>query len=230
MDIKILHAEDDREINNLVSKYIRKEGYLIDQVYNGEEAERFFKLNSYSLVILDLMLPQIDGFELLRRFRMEKNIPIIVLSAKNEDVDKILTLGLGADDYIMKPFSMGELIARVKAQLRRYLYLNDSHDQQPTKITQGIFELDLITYTLKKENKTINLTKTEFELLKLLMRNPGKVFPKSQIYHSIWQENYVTDENTIMVHISKLRTKIEDDPAKPKYLQTIWGIGYKWNS
>lgn len=229
MNIKILYAEDDNEINDLVSTYLRKEGYFVDQAYDGEEAVTLFKQNNYSLVLLDLMLPKLDGFELLRRFRLEKNIPIVVLSAKIEDVDKIFALGLGADDYIIKPFSIGELIARIKAQLRRFLYLNDYQDIEPSKIKQGIFELDFATYTINKRDITIKLTKIEFELLKLFMTNPRRVFSKSQIYSSIWTDNYDVDENTVMVHISKLRSKIEDDSSQPKYLQTVWGIGYKWD-
>ncbi|PEB54357.1 DNA-binding response regulator [Bacillus pseudomycoides] len=228
MNIKILYAEDDKEINDLVATYLRKEGYFVDQAYDGEEAVTLFKQNNYSLVLLDLMLPKLDGFELLRRFRLEKNIPIVVLSAKIEDVDKIFALGLGADDYIIKPFSIGELIARIKAQLRRFLYLNDYQDIEPSKIKQGIFELDFATYTINKRDITINLTKIEFELLKLFMSNPRRVFSKSHIYSNIWTDNYDIDENTVMVHISKLRSKIEDDSSQPKYLQTVWGIGYKW--
>ncbi|MBA4601013.1 response regulator transcription factor [Thermoactinomyces mirandus] len=228
MQIRILLVEDDQKINQLVCNALKKEGYTVDPCYDGLQAFQNFKNFDYHLVILDLMLPGIDGLDLLRQFRMDDNVPIMILSAKTEEMDKVYGLGLGADDYMIKPFSVSELVARVKAHLRRYMILNHSERPNGRKIKLGDLELDLHEYTVSKGEQKQNLTRIEFELLKLFMTNPRRVFTKTQIYDAIWEDSFVTDENTVMVHIRRLRTKIEDDPSKPRYIKTVWGIGYKW--
>jgi len=226
-DINILVVEDDSEINHLVSRTLLNEGYTIDSVFNGLEALQYFKSKHYHMIILDLMIPKTDGYEVLRRVREKSNIPILILSAKSEDTDKIIGLGLGADDYMIKPFNISELVARVKAQLRRYLYFNSVSVEEVCLLKHLEMELDLNTFVLKVKDKQIVLSSKEFEILKLLMSNPKRVFTKDVIYQSVWGEDFIADENTIMIHIHRLREKIEDDASKPRYIKTIWGIGYK---
>lgn len=223
----ILIVEDDREISRLIDTYLRKEGYRTDRAADGSEACMLLAARSYHLVILDLMIPEIDGWEVLRRIRAKGAVPVIILSVKGEEADKVLGLGLGADDYLTKPFSMAELIARVKAQLRRYLYLNDSSAQGPSVLEHGDLKLDLNTYEVRVGERRVMLTAKEFEILKLFLSHPGRVFTKAQIFESVWREAFTADENTVMVHIRRLRTKIEPDPSNPKYIRTVWGIGYR---
>jgi DNA-binding response OmpR family regulator len=229
---KILIVEDDPEINQLLTKYLQKEGYQTDSAFNGLEALERFARTGYQLVILDLMMPKLDGHEVLRRIREKGNVPVLIVSAKSEEVDKIVGLGLGADDYMTKPFGIGELIARVKAQMRRYLYLNDAPAQDEQEepdhlLKHGDLTLDLNTYQVQIGDEKKTLTAKEFEILKLFLKNPTRVFTKSQIFQAVWQEEYLADENTVMVHIRRLRTKIEADASNPEYIQTVWGIGYK---
>lgn len=226
-DIKLLVVEDDREINRIVSKTLSNEGYLIDSVYNGFDALEYIRSRQYHMIVLDIMIPKIDGLEVLRRVREKGNLPILILSAKSEDTDKIIGLGLGADDYMVKPFNSGELVARVKAQLRRYLYFNGAKTAEATVIRHLDLELDLDTFTLKINEKQVVLSSKEFEIIKLLMSNPKKVFTKDMIYKVVWGEDFISDENTIMIHIHRLREKIEKDASKPRYIKTVWGIGYK---
>lgn len=223
----ILIVEDDREISRLIDTYLRKEGYWTDRAADGREACDLLSVRSYQLVILDLMIPEIDGWEVLRRIREKGPVPVIILSARGEETDKVLGLGLGADDYLTKPFSMAELIARVKAQLRRYLYLNGSAPKGPTILEHKDLKLDLNTYEARVGERRVALTAKEFEILKLLLSHPGRVFTKAQIFESVWGESFAADENTVMVHIRRLRTKIEPDPSKPVYIRTVWGIGYR---
>jgi DNA-binding response OmpR family regulator len=225
--IKVLIVEDDREINQLLTRYLQREGYRTASVYSGTEALAAVKASPCHLVILDLMLPEVDGFEVLRRIREQGNTPVLILSARDQEVDKLLGLGLGADDYMTKPFSIRELVARVKAQLRRYLYLQEDAPEQETRLVYGDLELDLLTYELLVRGEAKSLTAKEFEIMKLFISNPSRVFTKAQIFRAVWQEDYLTDENTVMVHIRRLRTKIEEDPSQPVYLQTVWGIGYR---
>lgn len=224
----ILIVEDDRDINDLLANYLQKEGYETASAYNGPEALNRITRSSYQLLVLDLMIPGIDGYEVLRRVRETLNIPVLILSAKGEEVDKIIGLGLGADDYLTKPFGLGELSARVKALLRRYTYFNShSNDTPPIVLTHGELSIDLHAYTATSRNGHKTLTAKEFEILKLFLSNPSRVFTKSQIFRAVWKEDYMSDENTVMVHIRRLRTKIEQDPSQPEYIQTVWGIGYK---
>lgn len=227
-NIKILIVEDDEAINTMISKALSKEGFDIKNAFDGKAALDTFQDNEFKLIILDLMLPKIDGIEVMRRIRQSSTIPILILSAKTEESDRIIGLGLGADDYLVKPFSVAELTARVKAQLRRFMYYDSNDSNKETSILEhGNLKLDLESYTLIKDDKIIDLRPKEFEILKLLFENPNKVFTKAQIFNSVWGEEYIGDDNTVMVHIKRLRNKIEDDNASAKYIETVWGIGYR---
>lgn len=224
----ILVVEDDLEINQLITKYLQKEGFSTHSVLNGKDAIQFVSNNDYHLVVLDLMLPKIDGHEVLREIRKRSTIPVIILSAKDRETDKILGLELGADDYITKPFTIGELIARVKAQLRRSTKWSSNNSTDDTKIIMhGEIELNTGTYEVTVAGQLKSLTSKEFAILKLFMENPTRVFTKTQIFENVWQEESQSDDNTVMVHINRLRAKIEADPAYPLYIQTVWGFGYK---
>jgi DNA-binding response OmpR family regulator len=227
IDIKILVVEDDLEINKLVSEHLQREGYLVDSVFSGEDAFLNLAMGYYQMVILDIMMPKIDGYEVLRKIRQKSNTPVLILSAKSQETDKIIGLGLGADDYMTKPFGMGELTARVKAQLRRYLKFSAEKEQEIEILKHHDIEMNLSTFEVKIGNKNALLTAKEFEIFKLFMSNPKKVFTKSQLFKTVWGGDYLNDENTVMVHIRRLREKIEADPSNPKYIQTVWGIGYK---
>ncbi|QBJ66229.1 DNA-binding response regulator [Bacillus anthracis] len=228
-DIRILIADDDKEIRNLLKIYLERELYMVDTAINGDEALQLFNQNNYNLVILDLMMPKVDGIEVCRKLRDKTNVPILMLTAKDHEVDKILGLSIGADDYITKPFSIHEVIARVKALMRRFLVLgSDANIQEKTTLTFKGLLIDLNTYTVHTNKEEINLTGKELELLKFFTSNPGQVFTKTQLFRNVWDNNYIEDDNTVMVHIRKLRKKIEVDPSNPKFIQTIWGIGYKF--
>ncbi len=224
---KILVIEDDIEINNLIYECLKKEQYEIVQSFDGNEA--LIKFNeSINLIVLDLMLPIVDGIEVLRQIRQKSNIPIIILSAKDEENDRILGLSMGADDYMVKPFGVRELAARVKAHLRRYVNYNIEIKENTQKILIfGNIKIDLVNYKVFKDNQEISLTKKEFEILKLFMVNNNKVFTKAEIFEKVWNDEYYNDDNTVMVHIKRLRNKIEQNPKKPKIILTVWGIGYK---
>ncbi|WP_151040922.1 response regulator transcription factor [Bacillus safensis] len=228
-DIRILIADDDKEIRNLLKIYLERELYMVDTAINGEEALHLFNQNNYNLVILDLMMPKIDGIEVCKKLRDKTNIPILMLTAKDHEVDKILGLSIGADDYITKPFSIHEVIARVKALMRRFLLLGSNNTaQEKTTLSFKGLTINLNTYTVHTNKEEISLTGKELELLKFFTSNPGQVFTKTQLFRNVWDYNYIEDDNTVMVHIRKLRKKIEIDPSNPKFIQTIWGIGYKF--
>ncbi|MBU3100078.1 MULTISPECIES: response regulator transcription factor [Clostridium] len=229
-DIKILIVEDDKDISNMIKRALIKEGYGVSCAFDGQEAFNVWGKENFKLFILDIMLPKIDGIEVMRRIRMKSMVPILMVSAKAEESDRIIGLGLGADDYLVKPFAIAELIARVKALLRRYMYYSSRDDIMGNIIEYGEIKFDLDNYTAIKKDKTINLRAKEYELLKLFFKNPNKVFTKSQIFSSVWREEYLGDDNTVMVHIRRLRNKIEDNPDKPKYIETVWGIGYRLGS
>lgn len=229
-DIKILIVEDDKDISNMIKKALTKEGYGVSCAFDGQEALNVWDKENCKLFILDIMLPKIDGIEVMRRIRMKSMVPILMVSAKAEESDRIIGLGLGADDYLVKPFAIAELIARVKALLRRYMYYSSREDIMGNTIEYGEIKFDLDNYTAIKKDKTINLRAKEYELLKLFFKNPNKVFTKAQIFNSVWREEYLGDDNTVMVHIRRLRNKIEDNPDKPKYIETVWGIGYRLGS
>ena len=226
---KILIIEDDQAISQMVSDSLSREDYLITAVYDGEEAlDVMSREQDFDLILLDLMLPKVDGLECLRVIRLNSVVPILIMSAKGDDVDKALGLGMGADDYISKPFSMIELIARIKALIRRTTnYSTEITNKQEHIITVGDLVVDLNAYTVNKNGEKLKLTATEFNILSLFLTKPKQLFTKEQLYNLVWQAEYVQDMNVINVHIRRLREKIEDDPSNPKYVQTIWGIGYR---
>ncbi|MBY0596537.1 response regulator transcription factor [Bacillus bingmayongensis] len=228
-DIRVLIADDDKEIRELLKKYLERELYTVDTAINGEEALHLFNQNKYNLIILDLMMPKVDGIEVCRRLRDKTNIPILMLTAKDQEVDKILGLSIGADDYITKPFSINEVVARVKALMRRFLVLGSNAITHENKLlTFKGLTIDVKKYTVNVNGAEISLTGKELELLKFFALNPEQVFTKTQLFRNVWDSNYIEDDNTVMVHIRKLRKKIEADPSNPKFIQTVWGIGYKF--
>lgn len=225
--MKILLVEDDIEISTMLKNFLITENFEVITALDGESAcEKFFSDN-FSLVLLDLMIQKMNGIEVMSKIREHNTLPIIIISAKDTDSDKTLGLGLGADDYITKPFSVTEVLARIKANIRRSTqYAMGTSMEQPV-ITQGVLSMNLNDYSVKKNGKEIELTAKEFEILKLLLQNPKKVYTKEQIYSLVWNDAYLGDENAVNVHISRLRTKIEDNPRDPQYIITVWGIGYK---
>ncbi|MEC3468577.1 response regulator transcription factor [Bacillus tropicus] len=226
MSHHILLVEDDISIQEMVEKYLIKEGFQVTIASDGEEGVNTYLKGSFDLIILDIMMPKLDGLEVVRIIREKSAVPILMMSAKDTDVDKAVGLGLGADDYICKPFSMIELAARVKAGIRR------STKYSATEITEkmiqiGDLTIDPINFTVEKNGKPLKLTLKEFEILKLFVKNQNRVFTKAQIYTLIWNEEYYGDDNVINVHMRRLREKIESDPSNPEYIKTLWGIGYK---
>ncbi|MEK3778121.1 response regulator transcription factor [Paenibacillus sp. FSL K6-4396] len=228
---RLLLVEDDRSISEMVGPYLEKEGYDITYAYDGLEAERQFSQSQpgYDLVILDLMLPRKSGMDVLQTIRAVSLVPVLILSAKDGEVDKALGLGFGADDYLSKPFSLIELTARIKAAIRRANYTTQpvAEVAKDQRIHIGGLVVDMETYEVEREGTPVKLTSKEFGILKLLVTHPGKVFTKAQIYASVWNDHYYGDENIINVHMRRLREKLEADPSAPQYIKTLWGIGYK---
>jgi DNA-binding response OmpR family regulator len=231
MGKRILIADDEKEIVEILKLYLENEGHEIVETYDGIDALEKLQTNEVDLAVVDIMMPGMDGFNLTKRIREIKNIPVIILSARSEDKDKILGLGLGADDYIIKPFNPLEVVARVNAQLRRFYTLNRDPEKetQEDKLCVGPFTLNKRSCTFYKDETEIQLTSTEYKILMMLMEEPGRVFTKVQIYENVRGDYFDGDDNTIMVHISKIREKIEDEPSAPKYLKTIRGIGYRFD-
>lgn len=228
-EYRILIAEDEQEIVELLKLYLQSEGYEIFTANNGVDALEIVSREHISLAVLDIMMPKMDGYELTRRIREISNIPILILSARDKSNDKILGLNMGADDYMAKPFDPLEIVARVRSNLRRFYSLNTetARNEESHILKVGDLVLNTQTLALEKREEEILLTPMEYKILALFMKNPGKVYTKVQIYENISGEYFETDDNTIMVHISKLRDKIEDDPKKPEYIKTIRGVGYK---
>ena len=226
---KILLVEDDIEINKLLDNFLTDEGFQVEIALDGEAGYNKFLEHSFDLMLLDIMMPKLNGMDVIKMVREKSSVPIIIISAKHTDVDKSLGLGFGADDYITKPFSMIEVLARVKAAIRRSTqYVNgDSNQPQPKQLVFRDLVMNLGDFTVYKGEEEIKLTLKEFEILKLFIQNPKRVFSKAQIYNTIWNEEYYNDENALNVHISRLREKLEDDKKNPSYIITIWGIGYK---
>lgn len=230
---RILIVDDEKEIRDLIDIYLKGEDYETLKAENGEEALKLLENNDVDLIILDIMMPKVNGIEACLKIREQREMPIIMLSAKSEDMDKILGLNTGADDYLTKPFNPLELVARVKSQLRRYKRFNRLTSQLEMENKQeNILEIDELTVNLEtheifKDGKEIKLTPTEFDILVLLGENRGKVFSIENIYNSVWKQDFMQSDNTVMVHIRKVREKIEEDPRKPKYIKTVWGVGYK---
>lgn len=223
--LNILIAEDEQDIRDLIELHLTMEGYDVFKAEDGLEALNILKNTPIDLAILDVMMPNLDGFSLLKDIRKSSEIPVIFLTARDEDTDKILGLGLGADDYMTKPFSPLELIARIQAQLRRYYKYSDKKSR--INFTIGDLVLDKEGCSISKGNNLLDFNAKEYKILELLMENPGRVYTKKQLYELVWKNTYYDDDNTIMVHISHIRDKIEDNPRSPKYLKTIRGIGYK---
>ena len=225
--MKILLIEDDVEISDMLKKYLETEGFEVAAAYDGECACNKFFEDQYSLVLLDLMIPKRSGMEVLNIIREKSMVPIIILSAKDTDSDKSLGLGLGADDYVTKPFSVTEVLARIKANIRRSTQYAAAGTEEACSITRGELAINPNDYSILKRGEKIELTAKEFEIMKLFMKHPKKVYTKEQIYASVWKDAYMGDENAVNVHLSRLRNKIEDNPRSPKYIITVWGIGYK---
>lgn len=224
---KILIVDDERDIRNIVSIYLENNDFESVQAENGVEALEILKTEKIDLAILDVMMPEMDGISLCIKIREKTNIPIIMLSAKDQDMDKVMGLTCGADDYVAKPFNPVELLARVRAQLRRYNELNPIAISSE-ELKYNDFVLNLSTHKLLKKGEEIKLTPTEFKILKLLWVNHGIVFSTEKIFEKIWGEDNFEVDNTVMVHIRNLRDKIEDDNKKPQYIKTVWGVGYKF--
>lgn len=223
----ILIVDDDENIRNLVSIYLENEGFKTIKVDDAKKALEVLENSNIELILLDIMMPQIDGIEACIKIRRDKNMPIIMMSAKSEDMDKIHGLAAGADDYITKPFNTLELIARVKSQLRRYQKYNDGSNNLKSTIEIGDLIINTDTRQLWVREKEVRLTPKEFDILELLARNKGIVFSIRKIYEEIWKEDFFKSDNTVAVHITKVREKIELDSKKPIYIKTIWGVGYK---
>ena len=224
----VLVCDDDKEIVEAIDIYLTQEGYEVFKAYDGQEALEVLKKESVDLLVIDVMMPRLDGIRATLKIREENNIPIIILSAKSEDADKILGLNVGADDYVTKPFNPLELVARVKSQLRRYTQLGSTAQPAGEKIyaTGGL----MINDDLKEvtvDGEPVKLTPIEYNILLLLVRNQGKVFSIDQIYENIWNEDAIGVDNTVAVHIRHIREKIEINPKEPRYLKVVWGVGYK---
>ncbi len=226
----ILICDDDMAIVNSVEIFLENEGYHVLKAYNGKEALKYIETSEIHLLLLDIMMPEMDGFEVMRKIRMDYNFPIIMVTAKSEDLDKIMGLNLGADDYLTKPYNPLELIARVRSQVRRYTKFGGQiQNIDPDEVIYKTGEL--IMNPLKKEvsvdGDVISLTATEFGILELLLKNKGRVYAINEIYENVWKDHAIAADNTIAVHIRRIREKIEIDPKNPKYLKVVWGIGYK---
>ena len=230
MMYNILVVDDDKEIVESIEIFLRNEGYNVYKAYNGVEALDILVNKEVHLILMDIMMPKLDGIKATIKIREEKNIPIILVSAKSEDTDKIMGLNIGADDYITKPFNLLELIARVKSNLRRYItlgtYNNEKVNNKEVLISGGL-ELNTSTKEVKVDGQVVKVTPIEFKILNLLLANKGRVFSIDEIYERVWNEESFNVENTVAVHIRRIREKIEINPKEPRYLKVVWGVGYK---
>lgn len=233
MSASLLLIEDDASISEMVERYLIQEGYRITIVQDGGKALRAFEEGLFDLVLLDLMLPNANGLDILQRIRERSKVPILILSAKDGEVDKALGLRFGADDYIAKPFSLLELSARISASIRRATqYAEPAAEPEPQEsgrkpLTVGELCIDPDNFSVTKRGEPVKLTAKEFQILKLFVQNPARVYTKAMLYELIWNDDYYGDENVINVHMRRLREKIEDDPSSPRYIRTLWGIGYR---
>lgn len=222
----ILVCDDEKDIVSALKIYLTADGYQVFEAYNGREALEVLKSQEIHLVLMDIMMPVMDGISAMVKIREVSNVPVILLTAKSEDTDKVLGLTVGADDYVTKPFNTVELQARVKSQLRRYMQLGGGSIRKDT-ITIGGIELNDRTKEVTLDGEKVALTRTEYDILKLLMEHPGQVFSPNQIYEQVWNDNPFRNENTVAVHIRHLREKVEYNPAEPRHLKVVWGRGYK---
>ena len=224
----ILVVDDDKEIVESIEIYLENEGFNIYKAYNGLEALEILMEEEIHLILMDIMMPKLDGIKATIKIREEKNIPIILVSAKSEDTDKIIGLNIGADDYITKPFNLLELVARVKSNLRRYITLGNYNNENNKDILKsGGLELNTSTKEVKVDGELVKITPIEFKILKLLLANKGRVFSIDEIYEKVWNEESFNVETTVAVHIRRIREKIEINPKEPRYLKVVWGVGYK---
>ncbi|MFC7677901.1 response regulator transcription factor [Paenibacillus sp. GCM10028914] len=226
-EVTILMVDDETEIIKLMDIYVKNEGYTLLKASNGLEALEILKTHKVDLIILDVMMPKMDGIQACMKIREENNTPIIMLSAKSQEIDKIAGLSIGADDYVTKPFSPLELIARIKSQLRRYNQLGTKTVQNENEIQIDDLIINVASHRVTVDGKEIKLTPREFALLHTLAINRGLVLSMDKLYVEVWNEPFMESKNTVMVHIRKLREKIEKDPQRPEYIKTVWGIGYK---
>ena len=223
----ILVCDDDREIVEAIEIYLSKEGYNVIKAYDGLEAIEILKKEDVQLLLIDVMMPKLDGLRATLKIREKSGIPIIILSAKTEDSDKVIGLDVGADDYITKPFNPLELIARVKSQLRRYTKLGTMAGQKRNVYTVGGLEVNDDSKEVTVDGESVKLTPYEYKILLLLVKNQGRVFTIEQIYENVWEEEAIAADNTVAVHIRHIREKIEINPKEPRYLKVVWGVGYK---
>ena len=224
---EILVCDDDKDIVEAIEIYLTQEGHHILKAYDGEQAIRVLKNNPVDLLIIDVMMPKLDGIRATLKIREKNALPIIILSAKSEDADKILGLNVGADDYVTKPFNPLELVARVKSQLRRYTQLGAAAEKRGNIYETGGLMIDDDRKEVTVDGETVKLTPIEYRILLLLVKNQGRVFSTNQIYESIWEEEAIAADNTVAVHIRHIREKIEINPNEPRYLKVVWGLGYK---
>ncbi|MDE7054434.1 MAG: response regulator transcription factor [Oscillospiraceae bacterium] len=222
----ILICDDERDIVSALKIYLSAENYTLFEAFTGREALDIVRKNDIHLILMDIMMPEMDGISATAKLREEFNIPIILLTAKSEDTDKVLGLNVGADDYITKPFNPIEVLARVRSQLRRYTTLGGM-EQKPSKLVIGGIVLDDETKQVSVDGEGVSLTPIEYNILLLLMRHPGKVYSSGQIYEQVWNETAFGSEGAVAVHIRHLREKLEIDPSNPRYLKVVWGLGYK---
>ena len=225
---KILVCDDDKEIVEAIEIYLTQEGYEVLKAYDGEEAIQTLKKEHVDLLIMDVMMPRLDGIRAILKIREENSLPIIILSAKSEDADKILGLNIGADDYVTKPFNPLELVARAKSQLRRYTQLGSTVQDEKKEVYEvGGLSINDELKEVTVDGESVRLTPIEYNILLLLVKNQGKVFSIDQIYENIWNEEAIGADNTVAVHIRHIREKIEINPKEPRYLKVVWGVGYK---
>lgn len=222
----ILVCDDDKDIVEAIATYIKMEGFNPIRAYNGEEALKIMEQQEIHLVLLDVMMPMLDGIKTTEQIRSKHNTPIILVSAKSEDLDKIIGLNFGADDYISKPFNPLELMARVKSHLRRYTDLGSMVKEVDLLVSGGL-TLNTSTKEVNVDGEVVSVTPTEYKILHLLIKHPGRVFSTHEIYERVWEEDAIGAENTVAVHIRRIREKLEFNPREPKYLKVVWGVGYK---
>ena len=224
---KILIVDDDKEIVDLIELYLAGENYEILKAYDGKSCMELLKENNISLLVMDIMMPELDGISVCKKLREESNIPVILVTAKTQPIEKVQGFSAGADDYITKPFHPLELVARIKAQMRRYTELNPYNEDQAKEIIVKDLVINIDEHTVMKGEAFCSLSPKEFDILLLLAQNRGQVFNSEMIFERVWKETAFEQDNTVMVHIRKLREKLGDDARKPKYIHTVWGVGYK---